>query len=540
MTNRLGGATREIRALFELGGAAGLTDGQLLERFATRADGSGDLAFEALVDRHGPMVLRACRSVVRDDHEAMDAFQATFLVLARKARTLWVVESIAPWLHRVARRAAGKARLAAVRRRDLERRLGAGAGRAAADRPGEAAEIARVVHEAVDRLPERYRVPIILCDLEGRTCEEAARHLDCPVGTVGSRLVRGRARLRDHLIRRGLAPSLAFGLLETGRASAAGVPPALRAATGRVLGFRTIHPQATAGVSSTAVAPVAEDVRRSLLMDQFRTLAAGLAVASGVALAAAGTLYASGGNRQDPDPPVAKKPEPQPAFDKAERYKDYAMATVGNMRPSTDPADRFRSVAREAILYKDGTVKLYEIDAKDPVVPAIRHVRPIREMNIMDESGLLITSSDDQVKVWDGLTGQPRKVIEGRFARPLFFARDHGAGRFATVDNDGRVVTLWDTRTIEPAVTIRPEGTTRILGAGLSGDGRVLATIGEDQIVTLRDSARGKPFATIQAPSPLATRCFVDDKLIGSHLQLDDRFWEGVGPLMPSPPSGDK
>lgn len=89
--------------------ATGLTDRQLLERFATHHDQVGELAFEVLVERHGPMVLRACRSIARDEHDAMDAFQATFLVLVRKRGSLWVQDSLGPWLHRVACRAAGRA-----------------------------------------------------------------------------------------------------------------------------------------------------------------------------------------------------------------------------------------------------------------------------------------------------------------------------------------------------------------------------------------------------------------------------------------------
>ena len=134
----------------------------------------------------------------------MDAFQATFLVLARKGGSLWVRDSLGPWLHRVACRAATRARAGAARRRALELRLAERQGGRTHD--GDRDDLAAVLHEELDRLPDRYRVPIVLCDLEGRTCEEAARHLGCPIGTIGSRLVRGRERLRDRLRRRGLAP----------------------------------------------------------------------------------------------------------------------------------------------------------------------------------------------------------------------------------------------------------------------------------------------------------------------------------------------
>src|SRR4051812_36972860 len=207
VARNVGGDSRVYLAtLFEDGNLAGLTDGQLLERFANRRGESAETAFAALVERHGPMVLRACRGILRDDHEAMDAFQATFLVLVHKGRSLWVRDSLGPWLHRVACRSAGRARAASGRRRSLARGLaesvvGRGGG---GDRGG----LVAAVHEELDRLPERYRVPILLCDLEGRTCEDAARHMGCPVGTIGSRLARGRERLRDRLARRGLAPAV--------------------------------------------------------------------------------------------------------------------------------------------------------------------------------------------------------------------------------------------------------------------------------------------------------------------------------------------
>src|ERR671917_455050 len=116
-------SSRDLRTLFHFGALGGLTDGQLMERFATRRDEGAEMAFAALVERHGPMVLRVCRGILRDDHEAMDACQATFLVLARKGRTLWVRDSLGPWLHRVACRAATRARAGAARRRALELRV---------------------------------------------------------------------------------------------------------------------------------------------------------------------------------------------------------------------------------------------------------------------------------------------------------------------------------------------------------------------------------------------------------------------------------
>jgi HlyD family secretion protein len=195
---------RQLHTLFNVGTIRELTDGQLLERFAT-GDGEGaELAFAALVERHGPMVLRVCRAALTEPHDAEDAFQATFLVLVKRARGLWVRDSLGPWLHQVAYRTASCVRLTSARRQRHER--GASESRKEAyvalhD------DLARVLHEEIERLPERFRIPLVLCDLEGRSHEQAARHLGWPIGTVKSRQARGRERLRDRLRRRGVSPT---------------------------------------------------------------------------------------------------------------------------------------------------------------------------------------------------------------------------------------------------------------------------------------------------------------------------------------------
>jgi HlyD family secretion protein len=201
-------ALGELRTLFSVGAIGDLTDGQLLERFATDRGEVAERAFATLVERHGPMVLRVCRSVLVDAHDAQDAFQATFLVLVRRARALWVRDSLGPWLHQVAFRTAACARTKAARRRRHERRAALPTEEVRAEVEN---RIGAALHEEIERLPERYRAPLVLCDLEGSTHEQAARHLGWPVGTIKSRLSRGRERLRDRLARRGFAPGV--GLL---------------------------------------------------------------------------------------------------------------------------------------------------------------------------------------------------------------------------------------------------------------------------------------------------------------------------------------
>jgi RNA polymerase sigma factor (sigma-70 family) len=198
-----------------------MTDGQLLDRFVKTRDES---AFETLLRRHGPMVLGLCRRSLQDDHEAEDAFQATFLTLVNNARTIRKQDSLASWLYGVAQRVTLKAKIRAGKRN----RLTQGETMAVDQHDSEAdlQEIRPVLHEEVGRLPEKYRAPIVLCYLEGQTHEEAARQLDWPVGTVKGRLSRARELLHSRLTRRGIALSLGLISMLTSEATAA-VPESL-------------------------------------------------------------------------------------------------------------------------------------------------------------------------------------------------------------------------------------------------------------------------------------------------------------------------
>ena len=198
--------SRNLRTTFQVGTVGDLTDGQLLERFTARGGETRELAFTALVDRHGPMVFRVCRSVLRDPDEAHDAFQATFLVLAQRARSLWVRDSLGPWLHKVAYRVASCARSSAARRRRHEQRAAELASPTVYENGRD--DLGDVLHDEVNRLPGNCRAAVILCYFEGLSPEQAAGRMGCPVGTVQSRLARGREKLRSRLTRRGLAPAL--------------------------------------------------------------------------------------------------------------------------------------------------------------------------------------------------------------------------------------------------------------------------------------------------------------------------------------------
>jgi RNA polymerase sigma factor (sigma-70 family) len=305
---------RHVRTLFAVGTVGGLTDGQLLERY-TNSDGElAEPAFAALVDRHGPMVLRVCRIVLRDEDDASDAFQATFLILVRKARTLRVRDSLGPWLHQVALRVASCARSGLARRwRHEQRAAELAAARSPEDR--DHGDLAAVLHEEIDRLPEQFRVPVVLCILEGLTREQAARRLGWPLGTVQSRLARGRERLRDRLTRRGLSPAVVLsGAALSGEEVVAQMSgellnPLIQAATRFAAGKA-----APAEVASAAVLVLTEGVLRTMMLTKLKMAGTALLL-FGLAATGAGVwaTQESGTREELPGRTSREKPVPREA-----------------------------------------------------------------------------------------------------------------------------------------------------------------------------------------------------------------------------------
>ena len=219
LRNSLSAAGPQINRLFLEGTISGLPDGQLLERFLDARD---EAAFAALVERHGPMVLNTCRAVVRDHQAAEDAFQATFLVLVCKARTIHGRGTLSGWLHRVAHRVALQASADAARLRNREQLVG---NLIVQDqtRDDSVNDWREVLHEEVARLSDKYRLPVLLCDLEGKTHAQAASELKWGEATVRRRLAGAHNLLRSRLARRGVGLSTAGLAAILGQAAKAGV-----------------------------------------------------------------------------------------------------------------------------------------------------------------------------------------------------------------------------------------------------------------------------------------------------------------------------
>jgi RNA polymerase sigma factor (sigma-70 family) len=274
------GVKRQIAVLWTTGTMTGLSDAQLLGRFTQQQDATAELAFTELVNRHGPMVWAVCRQLLPRSHDADDAFQATFLVLVRKAHSIRVGDSLAPWLYGVAYRTARRARAAATRYRSMvEEQL------PDVEAPSDDAymlDLRPMLYEELGRLPGKYRGPIVLCHLEGRTHEEAARLLSCPVGTVSGRLSRGRKLLRSRLERRGVTVSsvVLSGPWLTGSPSVVSSPlveSTLKVAT-----------QLTAAkLASSSVLSLAQGVLRTMFLRKLATISAAVLLAGALAGGAA-------------------------------------------------------------------------------------------------------------------------------------------------------------------------------------------------------------------------------------------------------------
>jgi RNA polymerase sigma factor (sigma-70 family) len=298
-----------LRTLFEAGTIVGRSDVELLDRFLAAGGPAAELAFETLVEWHGPMVWRVCRDVLRESNDADDAFQATFLILARRAGAIRKRSSLGPWLYGVALRVARSARSRAVRRRNREQ-LAADPGPEKSMANLDWLDAAPILHEEVGRLPEKYRAPLVLCYFQGLTHYQAASQLGWPVGTVRSRLAEARDRLRPRLLRRGVVPSVAI-LAATGRAEAVtAVPTALVSAT--------VGMAVRAGASGTVPAAVAALVGTTLR--EMTIMKTSMIVTGLVAVAVFGTVgvgYVAGTTRpQDAEKAVTPKQDaPVPKAD---------------------------------------------------------------------------------------------------------------------------------------------------------------------------------------------------------------------------------
>lgn len=310
MAQTLQNAMAQIRRW--AGGGRDTSDARLLERFARTGD---EDAFAELVQRHGSMVLSVCRRVLTNHQDAEDAFQATFLVLARKADSQAWTETVGPWLHGVALRIALKARTARLRRAVRENQP-----QQPRRETNEEAllDLRRALDEELERLPSRYRSPLVLCYLEGKTRDEAAEELGWSVGSVKGRLERGREVLKQRLLRRGLTLSgvLCAGFLDESTASASVPAPLAAAAVQASVQFAS--PVVPISMLSPGIVQLAQGVLHTMLIEKLKTAFFTVALTGFLSLGGAWfyeTSFAQ--ERRDGEKPAAERREgDKPAAEK--------------------------------------------------------------------------------------------------------------------------------------------------------------------------------------------------------------------------------
>jgi RNA polymerase sigma factor (sigma-70 family) len=479
-SRRSGELYENLETLFQVGAVGGLSDAQLLERFMSSRDDAGEAAFRALMARHGPMVLRVCLSVLHDPHEAEDAFQVAFLALARKAGSIRKQDSIGSWLHGTAVRVALKARSAALRRRARESRVTEATVLSSKSQPSiEECERSPILHEEIERLPAKYRAPIVLCYLEGMSQDQAAGVLGWPAGTVRGRLARARDLLRSRLTRRGLAVSA--GLTASGLsadAATVGVSAALIEATVRA----AIGNSAVAGSSGTA-ALLLEAVLRDMARSRSIQLVAPLVLIGVVAGGAGIFVYRARAKLA------------------GERAAIPRMASI--VRPAL--TDLAGDLLPDGALARLGTARF----SAGNLIHEIAY----------SPDGATLASTDGDLQLWDAVTGRLRLAIalgekDGMRIQEMAFAPN---GRTMVVDTlnggiieydttDGRTIRRYEVKSQVHTGKAQPRGLV------FSPDGAMLAAGFWDAPLTVWDASSGRLIRSFDAESKdLSNLAFTPD-----------------------------
>jgi RNA polymerase sigma factor (sigma-70 family) len=477
------------------------TDGHLLEHFLSRRD---EAAFATLVERHGSLVLGVCRRVLANDADAADAFQATFLVLARKAASIRKRESVGSWLYGVAYRLARRAKVEAARRRVYERQV-------EPMPPSDplAAVVWRdlrpILDEELDRLAEKYRAPLVLCYLEGKTHEEAAQQLGWTNGTVCGRLFRARELLRKRLTRRGLA--LSTGLLATvlSQHAVAAVPATLTVTTVKAV-LLVVAGQNAASVISAQVVFLAQALMKTWFLARVK-MAAAVVLAVCVLGVGAGVLL----RESLATPPAASDKQNDPPTDPGNAPA--ASAEVLWVPGGEAVFSVAFSPDAKVLASGDGGrhLRLWQVATGNELTSVAAHQNEVSIVAFSPDGKVLASAGYDRtVRLWDAATGKPLRTIPAHEDKvsALAFSPD---GRFLASAGWDHQIHLWDTATGEKLRSMAKHRD-RVWSITFSLDGLMLASGSGDKTILLWDVASGRQLSRLAEPrSAVFTVAFSPD-----------------------------
>jgi RNA polymerase sigma factor (sigma-70 family) len=551
-TSVFGGVLRHLRRAALLRDGAELKDGELLESFIATHD---EAAFEALARRHGPMVLGVCRRILRNEADAEDAFQATFLILVKKASTILPRAMVGNWLYGVAHNTALKAKAMNSKRRMREKQAGErlrqkGSGAVAG-------QLQDLLDEELSRLPDKFRVPVVLCDLECKPLKEAARQLGWPQGTVASRLARGRALLAKRLARHGLVFSGgALGALLSEGVAVADIPATLlqttvEAATPVAAGV------AAAMVVSARVAALTQGVLKTMFLTKLKVILVVVGAVFGGTMALWTQPLAVGAKqaveRKEPGPkPVVKQKDQLPAKVTWKLRSSIPMPAndqTPGMAISPDGSKIGTAHWREARLWDAATGKeLATLKFASKTLSGTG-----RGVAFSADGKVLAAVDYTDVKLWDASTGEELARLSGHETGLSCMAFSPDGKKLATGSNqETRSVRLWDVadreelpiefKVADPPMSLAfsPDGKTLAAGmfkggiklwdvatsqelAGWKGhqdwamslafspNGKVLASGCADGTAKLWDAATGKELASWQPHTELTRLAFSPD-----------------------------
>jgi RNA polymerase sigma factor (sigma-70 family) len=488
-----------------------LSDGQLLARFASCRD---EAAFDSLLQRHGSMVLHVCRRVLHRHQDAEDAFQGTFLLLAQKAGSILKQESLASWLYGVAYRLAIKSRARMARQEAREKR----AGRMRQTQAGIKAawdELQAALDEEMHRLPPKHQVPLVLCYFEGKTHEEIARLLGCPVGTVHSRVVRAREMLKRRLARRGLAlPAAALATVLTANVASA-VPAQLLSATCTAAIAHAAGKTIPAGLVTAEAAALANG-GLTAMTPTYLKLGLAMLVALGVVAAGAGAMLSGLSPDKAPEAASASAPPKTEAAksgdatpERRDRFGEplpaEAVMRLGTVRKWPRPTQSgqnltFTSDSKHvALVEADGVVVIRDAASGKETArvgkPQKKAPVPLALIFSADDKRVAVIETYTHIRVWDVKANKELNELTelGGIAPSCAFSAD---GKILIAPGRNGVVHRWDTGTWKKLPPC--EGHTGPVNATvISPDGKTIASGSVDQTVRLWDAATGKLVRTV-------------------------------------------